>query len=152
MKLSFELRKLECNLFLSYKNHEKKNWIRRLAVSNHKHSESKDEKILLTEVLSLWAEHMICGAVNCRLKALGLYIFVRVFRRALDKLNGGAYIQGRIITELEKALRNKLTQCWFKYVLQLMVKASKYHNKSNSFQCKLEGRIYWRECYWWGLY
>ena len=33
-----------------------------------------------------------------------------------------------------------------------MVKASKYHNKSNSFQCKLEGRIYWRACYWWGLY
>ena len=30
---------------------------------------------------------MICGAVNCLLKALGLYIFVRVFRRAFDKLN-----------------------------------------------------------------
>ena len=37
---------------------------------------------------------MICGAVKCRFKVLGLYIFVRVFRRALDKLNGGAYIRG----------------------------------------------------------
>ena len=35
---------------------------------------------------------MICGAAN--LKALGLYIFVRVFRRALNKLNGEAYIRG----------------------------------------------------------
>ena len=54
---------------------------------------------------------MICDAANCRLKALGLYIFVRVFRlRALDELNGGAYARG-IITELEKAVRNKLAQC-----------------------------------------
>ena len=37
---------------------------------------------------------MICGAVNCCLKAPGLYIFAMVFRRALDKLNGAAYIRG----------------------------------------------------------
>ena len=37
---------------------------------------------------------MICGVVNCRLKAQELYIFVRVFRRALDKINGGAFIRG----------------------------------------------------------
>ena len=37
---------------------------------------------------------MICGAVNGRLKAPCLYIFVRVFRRGLDKLNGGAYTRG----------------------------------------------------------
>ena len=34
---------------------------------------------------------MICGAVHCRLKALGLHIFVRGFGRAY-KLNGGAII------------------------------------------------------------
>ena len=37
---------------------------------------------------------MICGAVKGRFKVLGLYIFVRVFRGALSKLNGGAYIRG----------------------------------------------------------
>ena len=37
-----------------------------------------------------------------------------------------------------KAVGNKPKRCWFKYVLQLLVKVSKYHNKSNSFQCKLE--------------
>ena len=37
---------------------------------------------------------MICVAVKCRLKVLELYIFARAFRRALDKLNGGAYIRG----------------------------------------------------------
>ena len=55
------------------------------------------------------------------------------------KSPGIIHLSRGIITELEKALRNKLTQCWFKYVLQLLVKASKYHNKSNSFQCKLRG-------------
>ena len=37
---------------------------------------------------------MICGAVKCRFKVLGLYIFVRVFRRALSKLNGGLISEG----------------------------------------------------------
>ena len=56
IKRSFELRKLECNLFLSYKNHEKKiefDDLLRAISSFSKHSESKNEKILLTEVLSL---------------------------------------------------------------------------------------------------
>ena len=51
--------------------------------------------------------------MRCRklpLKSPGIIHFVRVFRRALDKLNGGVYPRG-IITELEKAVRKKLTQC-----------------------------------------
>ena len=50
IKRSFELRKLECNLFLSYKNHEKKiefDDLLRAISSFSKHSESKNEKILL---------------------------------------------------------------------------------------------------------
>ena len=121
--------------------------------SKHSESKLKNEKILLTEVLSLWAEHMICGAENCRLKALGLYIFLMGFRRVC-KLNGGASLYPRgIITGMEKAVRNTLKQCWLKDVLQLLVKASKYHNYiSNSFQYKLEESLYRRACYWCGLY
>ena len=54
---------------------------------------------------------------------------------------------------MEKAVRNKLKQCWLKYVLQLLAKVSKYHNKSNSSELKLEleWNLYWRACYWSGL-
>ena len=54
---------------------------------------------------------MICGAVNCRLEALGLYIFVMGFRRAYE-LNAGASLYPRgIITGMEKAVGNKIKQC-----------------------------------------
>lgn len=45
------------------------------------------------------------NTVNCRLKALGLYIFVRGFRRAL-KTEG-------LMTRKENVIRNKLKQCTF---------------------------------------
>ena len=45
------------------------------------------------------------NTVNCRLKALDLYIFVRGFRRAL-KTEG-------LMTRKENVIRNKLKQCTF---------------------------------------
>ena len=56
MKRSFEHWEFECNPFLSYKNQEKKikfdDKLRAIS-SFSKHCESKNKKILLTEVLSI---------------------------------------------------------------------------------------------------
>ena len=54
-----------------------------------------------------WKANVI--TVNCRLKALDVYIFVTGFKRAYKQR--GLYSRG-IITGIEKVLRTKLQHCF----------------------------------------
>ena len=67
-----------------------------------------DPPLYIVFSLPSWA------TANCRLKALGLYIFVRGFRRAFKRR--GLYLWG-LKARIENALRNKPYHCWSKYWL-----------------------------------
>ena len=79
---------------------------------------------------------------TCCLWALGLYICARGFRRAY---NGGAYILWGFQWEYKKCFETSYSDADQNASLILtffffFFSISKLHNKSNSFQYKLEGR------------
>ena len=82
-------------------------------------------------------KHSTQCTVNCLLKAFGLYIFVRGFRRVYNRR--GLYPRG-FITEVEKALSEQAigSNDQTKFCIYCFTLASKLHNKSNSFKYKLE--------------